>query len=93
MSEQDKRFSVVDVPVEKYVDVSDYGLVQDELLLKKTSPSYSLISEKLRRMSSSSPRGHRLQCSMFCGGKACKYESASLWGEEHTAIPGLFSHW
>ena len=93
MNDQDKRFSVVDVPAEEYADISDYSLIQDELLLKKTSPSYSLVSEKLRRMSSSSLRGHRLQCSVFCGGKACKYESASYWEKEHTAISGIFSHW
>ena len=34
------------------------------------TPSYSRVSEKLRRISSGS-----LQCSLFCGGQRCKYEN------------------
>ena len=52
------------------------------------TPSYSRVSEKLRRISSGS-----LQCSLFCGGQRCKYENAGRWGEEDKALRGLFSHW
>ena len=52
------------------------------------TPSYSRVSEKLRRISSGS-----LQCSLFCGGQRCKYENAGRWGEKDRALRGLFSHW
>ena len=52
------------------------------------TPSYSRVSEKLRRISSGS-----LQCSLFCGGQRCKYENAGRWGEKDKALQGLFSHW
>ena len=51
-------------------------------------PTYSLVSEKLRRASAGS-----LQCSLFCGGLRCKYEVPNRWREEDKAINGLFSHW
>ncbi|XP_059898613.1 protein tyrosine phosphatase domain-containing protein 1 isoform X3 [Gadus macrocephalus] len=34
-----------------------------------------------------------LQCSMGCGGQACKYENPSCWSEEDQAIVGLYSSW
>ena len=46
-------------------------------------PSYSRVSEKLRRISSGS-----LQCSLFCGGQQCKYENAVRWGEKDRARGG-----
>ena len=52
------------------------------------TPSYSRVSEKLRRISSGS-----LQCSLFCGGQRCKYENAVRWGEKDRALRGLYSHW
>ena len=51
------------------------------------APSYSRVSEKLRRISSGS-----LQCSLFCGGQRCKYENVVRWGEKDRALRGLFSH-
>ncbi|XP_068598760.1 protein tyrosine phosphatase domain-containing protein 1 [Brachionichthys hirsutus] len=36
--------------------------------------------------------GH-MQCSMACGGKACKYENPSRWSEEEQAVRGLYSSW
>lgn len=36
--------------------------------------------------------GH-MQCSMACGGKACKYENPSRWSDEEQAIKGLYSSW
>ena len=52
------------------------------------TPTYSLVSEKLRRVSAGS-----LQCSLFCGGQRCKYEVPHRWKEEEKALKGLFSHW
>ena len=34
-----------------------------------------------------------VQCSMFCGGKKCKYDTSSAWSVEQMAIKGLYSHW
>ena len=36
--------------------------------------------------------GH-MQCSMACGGRACKYENPSRWSDEEQAIKGLYSSW
>ena len=52
------------------------------------TPAYSLVSEKLRRVSAGS-----LQCALFCGGPRCKYEVAHRWKETEKALEGLFSHW
>ena len=52
------------------------------------SPSYSRVSDKLRRLSAGS-----FQCSVFCGGVRCKYERAERWRDEDKALKGLFSHW
>lgn len=49
---------------------------------------YGALSEALRRSITEA----RL-CSMFCGGKNCKYEGPSSWSEDQRAIPGLYSHW
>ena len=45
------------------------------------TPSYSRVSEKLRRISSGS-----LQCSLFCVGQRCKYENAVRWEEKDRAL-------
>ena len=39
-----------------------------------TTPAYSLVSEKLRRVSAGS-----LQCALFCGGPRCKYEHGTRY--------------
>ncbi|XP_062842803.1 protein tyrosine phosphatase domain-containing protein 1 [Trichomycterus rosablanca] len=36
--------------------------------------------------------GH-MQCSMACGGRACKYENPSRWSNKEQAIRGLYSSW
>ena len=48
---------------------------------------YSPISESLR---SSIPESQ--MCLMFCGGKNCKYETATKWKNDQ-AITGLYSSW
>ena len=53
-----------------------------------TTPTYSLVSEKLRRVSAGS-----LQCSLFCGGQRCKYETPHRWKDADKALKGIFSHW
>ncbi len=54
----------------------------------QVAPSYSYLSDQLRRVSAGS-----FQCAIFCGGQNCKYEGASHWGENDMAIKGLYSHW
>lgn len=51
-------------------------------------PRYSKLSEVVRRVAPENS-----QCSLFCGGKKCKYESDTYWSEEHQAIKGTYSHW
>ncbi|KAM9364079.1 protein tyrosine phosphatase domain-containing protein 1 [Pholidichthys leucotaenia] len=49
---------------------------------------YTKMGETLRHVIP----GH-MQCSMACGGKACKYENPSRWSDKEQAIKGLFSSW
>ena len=51
-------------------------------------PKYSNVSESLRYVTSGS-----IQCSMFCGGRHCKYESSAKWSDAEMAIKGLYSSW
>ncbi|CAG7815757.1 unnamed protein product [Allacma fusca] len=51
-------------------------------------PSYNKISEGIRRVAPAP-----LSCSVFCGGKKCKYENASNWPPDACAVNGLYSHW
>ena len=46
------------------------------------------VGESLRR---NAPK--EMQCSMFCGGRRCKYEQGSSWKKEDMAIDGIYSHW
>lgn len=50
--------------------------------------NYSRISEHFRQVTPT-----ELQCSVFCGGRTCKYDSSDHWAPEDMAIPGLYSHW
>ncbi|KAM3842240.1 LOW QUALITY PROTEIN: protein tyrosine phosphatase domain-containing protein 1-like [Diretmus argenteus] len=49
---------------------------------------YTEVGETLRHVIP----GH-MQCSMACGGNACKYENPSRWSDEEQAIKGLYSSW
>lgn len=51
-------------------------------------PKYSKVSESLRCVTSGS-----VQCSMFCGGRQCKYEGQARWRDSDMAIKGLYSSW
>ncbi|XP_065901024.1 uncharacterized protein [Dysidea avara] len=52
------------------------------------TPRYNSVSGRLRRFTSGT-----MQCSLFCGGSKCKYESDLKWPANDVAIPGLYSHW
>ncbi|XP_022538184.2 protein tyrosine phosphatase domain-containing protein 1 [Astyanax mexicanus] len=49
---------------------------------------YTKMGETLRHVIP----GH-MQCSMACGGRACKYENPSRWSDKEQAIKGLYSSW
>ncbi|KAG8198529.1 hypothetical protein JTE90_026432 [Oedothorax gibbosus] len=51
------------------------------------SARYGKLSEKIRRTAPG-----EFQCSVFCGGKRCKYDSAT-WHKEDMAVNGIYSHW
>jgi hypothetical protein len=51
-------------------------------------PKYSKVSESLRYITSGS-----VQCSMFCGGRQCKYEGQAKWSDSEMVIKGLYSSW
>ncbi len=51
-------------------------------------PKYSKMGERIRHITPSA-----FQCSMFCGGKQCKYDNPAKWKEEDMAIRGLYSSW
>ncbi|XP_050693914.1 protein tyrosine phosphatase domain-containing protein 1-like [Eriocheir sinensis] len=50
--------------------------------------NYSRLSEHLRQVTPT-----EIQCSVFCGGKTCKYDNPDYWPAEDTAIQGVYSHW
>ncbi|XP_061076069.1 protein tyrosine phosphatase domain-containing protein 1 [Conger conger] len=49
---------------------------------------YTKVGETLRHVIP----GH-MQCSMACGGRACKYENPSRWSSDEQAVKGLYSSW
>ncbi|KAI5614506.1 protein tyrosine phosphatase domain-containing protein 1, partial [Silurus asotus] len=49
---------------------------------------YTKVGETLRHVIP----GH-MQCSMACGGRACKYENPSRWSDKEQVIKGLYSSW
>lgn len=55
---------------------------------KDAGPKYSRISEHFRHVTPGV-----IQCSMFCGGKQCKYENPSRMKTDEMAINGLYSSW
>ncbi|KAM9813527.1 protein tyrosine phosphatase domain-containing protein 1 [Neosynchiropus ocellatus] len=56
--------------------------------MRVPTAKYTKMGETLRHVIP----GH-MQCSMACGGKACKYENPSRWSDEEQAIKGLYSSW
>ncbi|XP_028855168.1 protein tyrosine phosphatase domain-containing protein 1 isoform X2 [Denticeps clupeoides] len=56
--------------------------------LRVPTAKYTKVGETLRHVIP----GH-MQCSMACGGRACKYENPSRWSDKEQAIKGLYSSW
>lgn len=59
-----------------------------EMPKKDAGPKYSRISEHFRHVTPGA-----IQCSMFCGGKQCKYENPAKMKSEEMAVNGLYSSW
>lgn len=57
-------------------------------LEKDAGPKYSRLSESIRHLTPGT-----VQCSMFCGGRQCKYENPSKMKDEEMAVKGLYSTW
>ncbi|XP_056380267.1 protein tyrosine phosphatase domain-containing protein 1 isoform X2 [Hyla sarda] len=55
---------------------------------RRPTSKYTKVGERLRHVIP----GH-MQCSMTCGGRACKYENPTKWSDEEQAIKGLYSSW
>lgn len=49
---------------------------------------YTMVGEAIRYV----VPGH-MQCSIGCGGQACKYDNPSYWSDDQQAIRGLYSSW
>ncbi|XP_032893078.1 protein tyrosine phosphatase domain-containing protein 1 isoform X3 [Amblyraja radiata] len=56
--------------------------------MRRPTAKYTKVGERLRHVIPSN-----MQCSMACGGRACKYENPSRWSEEEQALKGLYSSW
>ncbi|KFQ79378.1 Protein tyrosine phosphatase domain-containing protein 1, partial [Phaethon lepturus] len=54
----------------------------------RPTAKYTKVGESLRHVIP----GH-MQCSMACGGRACKYENPARWSDQEQAIRGLYSSW
>ncbi|NXB31413.1 PTPC1 protein, partial [Eulacestoma nigropectus] len=55
---------------------------------RRPTAKYTKVGERLRHVIP----GH-MQCSMACGGRACKYENPARWAEHEQAVKGLYSSW
>ncbi|XP_041048349.1 protein tyrosine phosphatase domain-containing protein 1 isoform X2 [Carcharodon carcharias] len=65
-----------------------YIVTSDKDSMRRPTAKYTKVGERLRHVIP----GH-MQCSMACGGRACKYENPSRWSEEEQALKGLYSSW
>ncbi|XP_041128867.1 protein tyrosine phosphatase domain-containing protein 1-like isoform X3 [Polyodon spathula] len=60
----------------------------ESAITRRPTAKYTKVGERLRHVIP----GY-MQCSMACGGRACKYENPSRWSDEEQAIKGLYSSW
>ncbi|XP_048404212.1 protein tyrosine phosphatase domain-containing protein 1-like isoform X3 [Stegostoma tigrinum] len=65
-----------------------YIVTSDKGSMRRPTAKYTKVGERLRHVIP----GH-MQCSMACGGRACKYENPSRWSEDEQAVKGLYSSW
>ncbi|XP_058265451.1 protein tyrosine phosphatase domain-containing protein 1 [Hemibagrus wyckioides] len=60
----------------------------ESVRLTMATAKYTVVGETLRYVIPT-----HMQCSIGCGGRACKYEDPSRWSEDQQAIRGLYSSW
>nr|XP_019951506.1 PREDICTED: protein tyrosine phosphatase domain-containing protein 1-like [Paralichthys olivaceus] len=56
--------------------------------LKAPRANYTIVGEAIRFVIPA-----HMQCSIGCGGQACKYDNPSYWSDDQQAIKGLYSSW
>ncbi|XP_054254906.1 protein tyrosine phosphatase domain-containing protein 1 [Indicator indicator] len=66
----------------------DASLPEKKRGSRRPTAKYTKVGERLRHVIP----GH-MQCSMACGGRACKYENPARWSDQEQAIKGLYSSW
>ncbi|ESO97104.1 hypothetical protein LOTGIDRAFT_174629 [Lottia gigantea] len=72
-------------PGQEQLHVSEaYDKIKDS----KPSAKGGRLTDRARRIVK-----HDNVCSVFCGGKKCKYCCPDNWSKEQMAVDGLFSHW
>ena len=54
---------------------------------------YNIRRCNVRRCNVHEPVLYYCRCSVFCGGRRCKYESDTAWKKDDLAIEGIYSHW
>ena len=64
------------------------GLLHKSVQEPPEDPMYNRLSEKLRKATPP-----EVSCSLFCGGKRCKYETPSRTKPQDMALDGVYSHW
>ncbi|XP_076863776.1 protein tyrosine phosphatase domain-containing protein 1 isoform X2 [Brachyhypopomus gauderio] len=70
------------------VSSGDYTVHMEPVSTRVPTAKYTMVGETLRSVIP----GH-MQCSMACGGRACKYENPSRWSDQEQAVKGLYSSW
>ncbi|KAJ7316824.1 hypothetical protein JRQ81_002986 [Phrynocephalus forsythii] len=55
---------------------------------RRPTAKYTKVGERLRHVIPGP-----MQCSMACGGRACKYENPARWSDQEQAVKGLYSSW
>uniref|UniRef100_A0A3Q3XHB9 Protein tyrosine phosphatase domain-containing protein 1 n=1 Tax=Mola mola TaxID=94237 RepID=A0A3Q3XHB9_MOLML len=71
-----------------FVLLSDFIFSTSNNSVRAPRANYTIVGEAIRQVIP----GH-IQCSIGCGGQACKYDNPSHWSDDQQAIKGLYSSW
>ncbi|XP_053233734.1 protein tyrosine phosphatase domain-containing protein 1 isoform X2 [Podarcis raffonei] len=77
-----------ELPYCSLVSSSAYLATMSSGRSRRPTAKYTKVGERLRHVIP----GH-MQCSMACGGRACKYENPTRWSDQEQAVKGLYSSW
>ncbi|XP_010794923.1 protein tyrosine phosphatase domain-containing protein 1 [Notothenia coriiceps] len=66
----------------------EYNVSFLSLPVRAPRAKYTIVGEAIRYV----VPGH-MQCSIGCGGPACKYDNPNYWSDNQQAITGLYSSW